>query len=122
MPIAEYGLTALDCPDPIALAHFYQSILGGEIESQTDDETWVSLRTETGVEIGFQQDRHHVRPSWPDGVPQQAHLDFNVSDLDEGEAAVLDVGAVKAETQPRPDRWRVFIDPAGHPFCLVKSG
>jgi hypothetical protein len=25
----------------------------------------------------------------------------------------------KAETQPRPDSFRVMIDPAGHPFCLV---
>lgn len=121
MPIAEYSLVALDCANPMSLAQFYQSILGGEIESQTDDDTWVELRTETGAQIAFQQDRRHVRPGWPDGVPQQVHLDFDVSDLDEGEESVLGVGAVKAETQPRPDRWRVFIDPAGHPFCLVKA-
>jgi hypothetical protein len=26
-----------------------------------------------------------------------------------------------AGVQPRPDRFRVMIDPAGHPFCLVLS-
>ena len=122
MPIAKYSLVALDCPDPMALAGFYRSILGGEIESQTEDGSWVILRTEAGPQIGFQQDRQHVRPGWPEGVPQQAHLDLDVPDLDAGEAAVLEVGAIKAETQPRPDRWRVFLDPAGHPFCLVRAG
>ena len=40
-------------------------------------------------------------------------------DLDEGEAQVLALGAIKAEVQPEPDDFRVFLDPAGHPFCLV---
>ncbi|MHB8275873.1 MAG: VOC family protein, partial [Dermatophilaceae bacterium] len=26
-------------------------------------------------------------------------------------------GAKPADHQPRPDQYRVFIDPAGHPFC-----
>ena len=28
-------------------------------------------------------------------------------------------GATKADVQPEPDAFRVFVDPAGHPFCLV---
>ena len=119
MPIAHFSLVALDCPDPMALARFYRSICGGEIEPQTDAEDWVRLRTPSGADLGFQLDPRHVRPGWPEGVPQQAHLDFDVTDLDAAETEVLAVGAIKAETQPRPDRWRVFIDPAGHPFCLV---
>jgi Glyoxalase-like domain len=51
-------------------------------------------------------------------MPQQMHLDVDVDDLDEGEAAVLPLGAVKAEQQPGKT-FRVFLDPAGHPFCLV---
>ena len=39
-------------------------------------------------------------------------------DLDEGEAFVLGLGATKTEAQPG-STWRVFLDPAGHPFCLV---
>ena len=30
----------------------------------------------------------------------------------------LALGAVKATTQSAPDRFLVFLDPAGHPFCL----
>jgi hypothetical protein len=45
------------------------------------------------------------------------HLDVIVDDLDEAEAAVLELGATKAEHQPGTT-FRVFLDPAGHPFCL----
>jgi len=38
---------------------------------------------------------------------------------DGAEAAVVGFGAEKATEQPSPDQWRVMIDPAGHPFCLV---
>ena len=30
----------------------------------------------------------------------------------------LGAGATKAAVQSSPERWRVLIDPAGHPFCL----
>jgi Glyoxalase-like domain len=39
-----------------------------------------------------------------------------ISDLDAAEAAVLDLGATKHEHQPGTS-FRVFLDPAGHPFC-----
>ena len=54
------------------------------------------------------------------GSPQQAHIDFDVDDLDAAEVEILAIGARKAVGQPRPDSWRVYLDPAGHPFCLVK--
>ena len=43
-----------------------------------------------------------------------------VDDLDTGEKAVLDLGATKHEHQPG-QTFRVFLDPAGHPFCLCVS-
>jgi hypothetical protein len=58
-------------------------------------------------------------PQWPEGaIPQQLHLDFDVADLDAAEAAVLALGARKADFQPG-QTFRVFLDPVGHPFCLV---
>ncbi len=119
MPFASFDLVAFDCPDPHALAEFYQAIAGGEIDPKSDDE-WVELHFQNGATIAFQRDDYHRPPVWPGGSPQQAHLDFDTPDLDSAEAAVLMTGAQKAEFQPRPDRWRVFIDPAGHPFCLVQ--
>jgi hypothetical protein len=45
------------------------------------------------------------------------HLDVIVDDLDAAEVAVLDLGATKHPHQPGTS-FRVFLDPAGHPFCL----
>lgn len=119
MPIATFSLVALDCPNPRELAEFYRQIVGGEIVPQTEFDDWIRLEVPGASDIGFQLDPDHVPPGWPDGSPQQAHLDFDVADLDSAEAEVLALGARKAQSQPRPDRWRVFLDPAGHPFCLV---
>ena len=61
----------------------------------------------------------YVPPTCPDGpIPKQMHLDLSVEDLEEGEARALGLGAPKADPQPAPQRWRVLLDPAGHPFCL----
>lgn len=118
MAIARFALAALDCPDPHSLAGFYQAVTGGEIKRDTASEDWVRLQTGTGADIGFQRDPSYSPPGWPDGAPQQAHLDFDVPDLEQAERAVLALGAVKASSQPSPAEWRVFLDPAGHPFCL----
>ena len=52
---------------------------------------------------------------------RQAHLCFDVDDLDPGKPRALALGAIKAEVQSGDDV-TVFIDPAGHPFCLVLDG
>ena len=59
-------------------------------------------------------------PQWPDSThPQQFHLDFDVSDLDQAHQQVLDLGATLLQADTRG--WRIFADPAGHPFCLLKG-
>ena len=122
MPL-KMKLTAitLDCPDPVALAAFYQQATGLEIHPQPGDD-FAGLTREDGLFIGFQRVDDYQAPSWPDqGVPQQLHLDFAVDDLDEAEALLLKLGAAKPEFQPGGDRWRVFTDPARHPFCLIRN-
>ena len=130
--IARLSLFALDCPDPRALATFYGAITGwtideGETEAvnggaatpDDDEEDWVQLRSDGGATLAFQRAPDHKPPRWPSAdQPQQAHLDFDVPDLDAGEQQVLALGARKAEVQPGTT-FRVFLDPAGHPFCLV---
>ena len=121
MAIARLQLTALDCPDPRALAAFYAAITGWhETTPHEDYPEWVQLVADSGATLAFQKVEGSRAPEWPGQEhPQQVHLDFTVPDLDVGEAAVLALGAVKHETQPSPDAFRVFLDPAGHPFCLV---
>ena len=45
------------------------------------------------------------------------HLDIYVDDLREAGAHAIALGAVLADFQPQQDV-RVYLDPAGHPFCL----
>ncbi len=107
---------SLDCADPSALAAFYARLLG--VEVAYDSEQFAALRL-GGVWLSTQRVDQYRPPAWPDGEPpQQVHLDMAVSDLEAGEAAAIAAGAVKATVQPSPERWRVMIDPAGHPFCL----
>jgi hypothetical protein len=120
--IARYALTALDCPDAYALAEFYSGLTGWPIEDGSDDD-WVQLRSDGGATLAFQEVGDYLPPVWPSSErPQQAHLDFDVPELDQGEAQVLALGATKADVQPKHGSWRVFLDPAGHPFCLVLEG
>lgn len=112
-------VVAFDCTDPTTLAGFYRAIIGGDLVTDPDN-SWVELHTEHG-RLAFQRIDDHRRATWPTGdVPQQAHVDIDVDDLDPAERAVVELGAVKADTQPAPDNFRVFFDPAGHPFCIVQ--
>jgi hypothetical protein len=45
------------------------------------------------------------------------HLDIEVGDLDVAGAHAIVAGATLAEFQPQ-EKVRVYLDPAGHPFCL----
>jgi hypothetical protein len=108
----------LDCDDPVALASFYERATGLRLDPKSGPE-FSGLRGDDGFFIGFQRVDGYRAPSWPEqGTPQQLHMDFTVDDLDLGEALVLELGATKPEHQASGEKWRVFIDPAGHPFCL----
>jgi hypothetical protein len=55
------------------------------------------------------------------------HVDVLVPDLPEAHHRIVELGArfLAEHISPRPGpdgaqvRWRVYADPAGHPFCLV---
>lgn len=123
--IARMRAVVLDCPDPRALANFYRALVGGELTVVEDE--WVALRDTGDVRLSFQRVDGFRPPGWPIGdPPQQFHVDVTVDDIDAAEAAVLALGATKHTTQPgdpdaggdAEDNWRVYLDPAGHPFCL----
>lgn len=110
----------IDTTDPPMLAGFYHQLTGWKIDTSEVDDGWVQLhRDDGGVTLAFQRAPGHRAPDWPEGDhPQQLHLDLEVDDLDAGEERVLAIGARRADHQPG-ERFRVFLDPAGHPFCLV---
>ncbi|UXM91914.1 VOC family protein [Paenarthrobacter sp. JL.01a] len=119
MAIAKFPNVVLDCPDAAALAAFYGELFGWEVKGKED---WYEIRPSDGSNcISFQQVEVYQAPVWPgQTIPQQMHLDMVVEDLDKGEEPVLALGATKADHQPG-ETFRVFLDPAGHPFCLCLS-
>ncbi|MEO9325605.1 VOC family protein [Nocardioides sp. C4-1] len=119
MTIARFPSLVIDCPEPRVLAEFYGTLLGWPPRVD-DDGTWAEVRDEHQC-ICFQQVADYAAPAWPGQErPQQTHLDVMVPDLDVAEAEVLAIGATKHDHQPGTT-FRVFLDPAGHPFCLCVS-
>jgi len=122
MAIATLNVIAVDCPDPTALARFYQQVLGGEIKNE--GKTWVDLFLPGGARLAFQEAPGYVAPSWPSAKEsQQLHLDLNVTDMAEAQEQVLELGAKALDLGDDGGKrdFRVFADPAGHPFCLIRS-
>ncbi|MBB5954432.1 catechol 2,3-dioxygenase-like lactoylglutathione lyase family enzyme [Saccharothrix tamanrassetensis] len=113
----------LDCPEPKALAEFYRGLLGGEVDRPGQqwslDADWSTLHHGGGV-LAFQRVAEYSAPAWPDPAkPQQFHLDIAVEDLGVGKAEVLRSGGSVLDDSY--ERWAVFADPVGHPFCLVQA-
>jgi predicted enzyme related to lactoylglutathione lyase len=106
----------IDADDAPALARFYANLLGMEVTYEGPEG---ALIAGYGKSVMFQQVGTYNAPKWHDpAYPQQAHLDVVVDDLDAGEARALELGA--ARLAGGGERFRVFADPAGHPFCLCE--
>jgi hypothetical protein len=116
MAVARFASIVLDCDDPAELAEFWAALVGGEVAVTGDQ--FVAVRTARGW-IAAMRVPGHRPPTWgDDAVPKQMHIDLSVDDLDHAEAEAIRLGARLVPDQPAPDRYRIFIDPAGHPFCV----
>jgi catechol 2,3-dioxygenase-like lactoylglutathione lyase family enzyme len=118
-PQLSLSAVVLGSDDPRALATFYERLLG--FERTTDEPEWLMLKAPGGgAGLSFQREELHARATWPAGPgdqQMQAHLDIAVDDVDAAGELAREAGATLAEYQPQDDV-RVWIDPAGHPFCL----
>jgi catechol 2,3-dioxygenase-like lactoylglutathione lyase family enzyme len=110
--------TVLDCPDPRVLADFYAAILGLRVVQDSAD--WVAIGTgPDDRRLAFQRAADWIPPRWPDpGHPQQLHLDIRVDDVDAAQREIRALGARELSGE-HGTGFRVYADPAGHPFCLV---
>ncbi|HEU5129824.1 MAG TPA: VOC family protein [Glycomyces sp.] len=116
--IGQWHGLVIDCPDPRRLSGFYRELLG--MVQVQDEGDWIVIGDAADRPgIAFQQAEDYEAPTWPDPkVRQQMHLDVRVADLDEGERRALELGAERRDGGG--ESFRVFADPAGHPFCLVR--
>jgi len=99
---------------------FWAGVLGGTVESDELDD-WHMIVVDGEPRMGIQLAPNHTAPVWPDGDPQQIHLDLWVADFPTAHAEVMSLGArvlQQAAGATSGDDFQVYADPAGHPFCL----
>jgi predicted enzyme related to lactoylglutathione lyase len=118
-------IPALDTNDLETESTFWANVLGGEVaRGEGPDDDWHSVIVDGKQKLGVQYVENHEPPQWPDGPQRtQVHLDLYVEDLDAAEAEVIGFGATAlgGPEQDGTEGFRVYADPAGHPFCLCRA-
>ena len=82
--------TAIEAPDPSALARFYSQLLGWPVGHE--EPGTAILAPPNGAFIVFQQATAYQRPVWPPVEGHQRpmmHFDFQVGDLDDAVAEAV---------------------------------
>jgi predicted enzyme related to lactoylglutathione lyase len=116
MPIGSLNEIVIDCANPIALARFWQALIGGEVIEETDE--WIVLDgDDEGFYIGFQQ-----VPERKTGK-NRLHLDVDVDDIDRAidEAEQLGARKIGGVVDGEEGPFQVMADPEGNEFCLLSS-
>jgi hypothetical protein len=105
---------SLDCGDHEELARFYADLLAGTMLWTHESSAAVES---DGLVLVMQRIEDYRPPTWPG--TSIVHLDLNGgAQIGELERCAVALGARPAQTQP-DSRWRVLLDPAGHPFCIT---
>ena len=115
-----HQVVVFDADDLAAESSFWAEVLGGTVDAEDD---WHTVFVDGAPRVGVQLAPNHVPPEWPDGTPQQIHIDLWVDDFNAAHGEVMALGAtvLKAAEEVPPearDNYQVYADPAGHPFCL----
>src|SRR5919199_2678499 len=83
-------IIVFDAADLAAESSFWAGLLDGTVEAEDD---WHSVLVDGEWRLGVQLAPNHVPPEWPDGTPQQIHLDLWVDDIEDAHATVVSLGA-----------------------------
>jgi hypothetical protein len=120
MAVGKLTQLVLECDDAELLARFWQEVL--ELPEADGDADWRTLRWEPVGRLSFHRVADYRAPAWPgEHGEHQAHFDLLVDDLSVACLTVEQAGATALTDvmDPGPSAWRIYADPAGHPFCLV---
>lgn len=119
--LVEWFAQTIDCDDAEAMARFYVGALGGRV-TRRHENGGTSVEA-GGLPFNFRVVADYRRPTWPSSeVPMQSHFELVVEDLDVARAAMVELGAtVAVQPEPADPHLTVMLDPAGHPFCLIRS-
>ena len=83
-------IIVFDAADLEAVSGFWARLLDGQVEKEDD---WHTVYVGGVPRYGVQLAPDHVQPDWPDGSPQQIHLDLYVEDINGGHRHALASGA-----------------------------
>lgn len=111
-------IIVLDAADMTASSAFWAGLLGGTVEAEDD---WHTIHVNGEPRVGIQLAPGHVPPQWPDGSPQQIHIDLYVEDPPAAHEEAMALGARLLDAAgdlTSKSGFQVYADPAGHPFCL----
>jgi predicted enzyme related to lactoylglutathione lyase len=114
----KYHVVMFDAADLAAESDFWAGVFAGTVKR---GDGWHMVYVDGAPLVGVQLVQNHVPPEWPDGIPQQVHLDLEVEDVTTAHEKVISLGArilKAAEQADSSNGFRVYADPAGHPFCL----
>jgi len=114
----KHQVVVFDAADLASESSFWAGVLGGRVDAEDD---WHMVFVDDQPRVGVQLAPSHVAPEWPDGTPQQIHLDLWVDEFGAAHDTVMALGAKLlklVEDIESPDNYQVYADPAGHPFCL----
>ena len=114
-PPLRVSAVSLDCADHVVLATFYAELLGGTVLWTHENASAVDTG---GLVLVPQSVTDYREPEWPGAAIVHLDLTVGASELDDAVARAVALGARLAHPQPDP-RWRVLLDPAGHPFCIT---
>ena len=111
-------VVVFDAADLEPESTFWAGMLGGFV---VPDDRFHCVVTNSGDwPVGVQLSPNHVPPDWPDGEPQQVHLDLHVDDPRAAHELALSLGArlLKSDDIESEEGHQVYADPAGHQFCI----
>ena len=119
-PAGRISCVVFDCPDPSALARFYEDLLDLRTRVlDTVDRVEIAGDRPGAPSLAFQRSPGPP-PQWPDpSRPAQLHLDLVFDDGPAAAALLRRLGAPRIGALPLHSVW---ADPAGHPFCGPASG
>ena len=117
MDLTREPIIVFDTADLEAESSFWAALLGGTVEK---DDDWHSIYVDGKPRLAAQLAPDHVPPEWPDGSPQQIHVDLHVEDIEAAHREALAAGArlLQDAVRTADEGFVVYADPAGHPFCL----
>lgn len=116
MTVGKLSEVVIDCHDCDSLAEFWAAVLGGTPVRESAE--WVAVKMADGsTTVSFQQVPE------PKTGKNRVHLDVLVSDLEQGAARCVELGATRISGRQGDalGDFIVLIDPEGNEFCVVTS-